>query len=84
MRDFRLYMLVGGMPQAVNEYLQTNNFRKVDTIKRDILNLYEDDFKKIDSTGKLSLLFDAIPAQIKMLHDIKFPVYWQMTEPIVY
>lgn len=64
MRDFRLYMLVGGMPQAVNEYLQTNNFRKVDTIKRDILNLYEDDFKKIDSTGKLSLLFDAIPAQL--------------------
>lgn len=64
MRDFRLYMLVGGMPQAVNEYLQTNNFRKVDTIKRDILNLYEDDFKKIDSTGKLSLLFDSIPAQL--------------------
>ena len=64
MRIFRLYMLVGGMPQAVNEYLQTNNFRKVDTIKRDILNLYEDDFKKIDSTGKLSLLFDAIPAQL--------------------
>ena len=64
MRMFRLYMLIGGMPQAVNEYLQTNNFRKVDTIKRDILNLYEDDFKKIDSTGKLSLLFDAIPAQL--------------------
>ena len=64
LRQFRLYMLVGGMPQAVNEYLQTNNFRKVDTIKRDILNLYEDDFKKIDSTGKLSLLFDAIPAQL--------------------
>ena len=55
---------IGDMPQAVNEYLQTNNFRKVDTIKRDILNLYEDDFKKIDSTGKLSLLFDAIPAQL--------------------
>ena len=51
MRTFRLYMLVGGMPQAVNEYIQTNNFRKVDLIKRDILNLYEDDFKKIDSTG---------------------------------
>ncbi len=66
MRDFRLYMLVGGMPQAVNEYLQTNNFRKVDTIKRDILNLYEDDFKKIDSTGKLSLLFDAIHAMINI------------------
>lgn len=64
MREFRLYMLVGGMPQAVNEYIETNNLRKVDKIKRDILNLYEDDFKKIDSTGKLSNLFDAIPAQL--------------------
>lgn len=64
MRDFRLHMLVGGMPQAVNEYIETNNFRKVDQIKRDILNLYEDDFKKIDPTGKLSSLFDAIPAQL--------------------
>lgn len=64
MRDFRLYMLVGGMPQAVNEYIETNNFRKVDQIKRDILNLYEYDFKKIDPTGKLSSLFDAIPAQL--------------------
>lgn len=64
MRDFRLYMLVGGMPQAVNEYIETNNFRKVDQIKRDILNLYEDDFKKIDPTGKLSSLFGAIPAQL--------------------
>lgn len=64
MKDFRLYMLVGGMPQAVNEYLRTNNFRKVDAVKRDILNLYEDDFRKIDPTGKMSLLFDAIPGQL--------------------
>jgi len=64
LRDFRLYMLIGGMPQAVNEYIQTNNFRKVDMIKRDILSLYEDDFKKIDPTGKISLIFDAIPAQL--------------------
>ena len=64
LRDFRLYMLVGGMPQAVNEYIETNNFRKVDEIKRDILNLYEDDFKKIDPTGRVSLLFDGIPAQL--------------------
>ena len=64
MRDFRLYMLVGGMPQAVNEYLATNNLRKVDVVKRDILQLYEDDFRKIDATGKMSLLFDAIPAQL--------------------
>ena len=38
LRDFRLYMLVGGMPQAIDEYIQTNNFRKVDAIKRDILS----------------------------------------------
>ena len=64
LRDFRLYMLVGGMPQAVNEYITTNNFRKVDLVKRDILKLYDDDFKKIDPTGRISMLFDAIPAQL--------------------
>ena len=64
LRQFRLYMLVGGMPQAVSEYVETNNFRKVDEVKRDILSLYEDDFMKIDSTGRLSLLFDSIPAQL--------------------
>lgn len=64
MRDFRLYMLVGGMPQAVEAYIETNNFRKVDDIKRDILKLYEDDFRKIDSSGRISMLFDAIPAQL--------------------
>ncbi|MBR0080503.1 MAG: ATP-binding protein [Synergistaceae bacterium] len=64
LRKFRLYMLVGGMPQAVNEYIATNNLRKVDLIKRDILKLYEDDFKKFDSTGRASMLFDAIPAQL--------------------
>ena len=64
MRDFRLYMLVGGMPQAVSEYLTTNNFRMVDAVKRDILRLYEDDFGKIDPTGRIAMLFDAIPAQL--------------------
>ena len=64
MRDYRLYMLVGGMPQAVESYIQSNDFSKVDAIKRDILGLYEDDFYKIDPTGKLSSLFDAIPAQL--------------------
>ena len=64
LRQFRLYMLVGGMPQAVSTYIETNNFRKVDEIKRDILNLYESDFAKIDPTGRLAMLFDAIPAQL--------------------
>ena len=64
LRQFRLYMLVGGMPQAIATYIETNNFRKVDEMKRDILNLYEADFAKIDPTGRLSMLFDAIPAQL--------------------
>lgn len=64
LRDFRLYMLVGGMPQAVEAFRETNDFSKVDLVKRDILNLYEADFRKIDPTGKLSAMFDAIPAQL--------------------
>ena len=64
LRDFRLYMLVGGMPQSVETYIETNDLRKVDEIKRNILTLYEDDFRKIDPTGKISALFDAIPAQL--------------------
>ena len=64
MREFRLYMLVGGMPQAVNEYIRTNNFKMVDRVKRDILNLYKDDFMKIDPSGRASMLFDAIPSQL--------------------
>jgi len=64
MRDFRLYMLIGGMPQVINEYLDTNNFRMVDEVKRDIIDLYEEDFRKIDRTGRAALLFDAIPAQL--------------------
>ena len=64
MRDFRLYMLVGGMPQAVNEYIETNNFRKVDLVKRTILSLYEEDFRKFDPSGRASKLFDAVPAQL--------------------
>lgn len=64
MRDFRLYMLVGGMPQVVKEYIDTNNFNKVDQVKRSILELYEDDFRKIDSTGKASLMFLAIPLEL--------------------
>ena len=65
MRKFRLYMIVGGMPQAVDAFLTTNNFSKVDSVKRDILKLYENDFMKFDSTGRVSLIFDHIPAELK-------------------
>ncbi len=64
LRDFRLYMLVGGMPQAVNKYLETNNLAEVDNTKREILDLYDGDFMKIDDSGKLSMLFNAIPAEL--------------------
>ena len=64
MRDLRLYMLVGGMPQAVDTYLKTNNMQFVDAQKREIIELYKDDFNKIDPTGRASLLFAAIPAQL--------------------
>lgn len=64
MRNFRLYMLVGGMPQAVEAYLTTNNLQKVDETKRAIIGLYEEDFYKISPSGALSMLYDAIPAQL--------------------
>ena len=64
MRDFRLYMLVGGMPQAVVAYIKTNNFTAIDLAKRDIIALYEEDFGKIDDSGKAKALYDAIPAQL--------------------
>ena len=64
MRDFRLYMLVGGMPQAVASYIKTNNFSEVDLVKRDIISLYEEDFGKIDNTGKAKAMYDAIPSQL--------------------
>lgn len=64
MKDFRLYVVVGGMPQAVNTYLDTLDMCKVDQVKRNIINLYDADFYELDKTGKTSLLFHAIPAQL--------------------
>lgn len=64
MRDFRLYMLVGGMPQAVATYIKTNNFTAVDLVKRDIIALYEEDFGKIDDSGRAKAMYDAIPSQL--------------------
>jgi hypothetical protein len=64
MRELRLYMLIGGMPQAVSEYLNTNDLSKVDRVKRNIINLYLDDFQKLDVTGRIADLFKNIPAQL--------------------
>ena len=64
MRDLRLYMLVGGMPQAVDRYIKTNNLQDVDNVKREILSLYDVDFNKIDTSGQASAIFKNIPAQL--------------------
>ena len=64
MRDLRLYMLVGGMPQAVNELLDTNNLQMVDKVKRNIINLYNDDLLKVDPSGVVSRMFLSIPSQL--------------------
>ncbi len=64
MRNFRLYMLIGGMPQAINAYLESNDFSVIDAVKRNILELYIDDFRKIDPTGRTSRLFTSIPAEL--------------------
>lgn len=64
MRDFRIYMAVGGMPQAVEAYLNKKNFTEIDRIKRDIIKLYIDDFKKIDSSGLIGKMYESIPSQL--------------------
>ena len=66
MRDFRIYMAIGGMPQVVSTYLQTNNLDAVDKEKRDIISLYEDDLKKIDPSGRLSDIYASIPSQLAL------------------
>ena len=64
MRNLRLYMLVGGMPQAVNAYLKYNNMQMVDKVKREIIELYDNDFMKMDPSGRASMIFRNIPAQL--------------------
>lgn len=72
---FRQYLIVGGMPQAVEEYIRTRDFDRVDRIKRDILTLYRADIIK-HAKGyemKTEQIFDDIPAQLQK-HDRKFTV----------
>ena len=66
MNDFRQYILVGGMPQAVLEYMKTKDFEAVDTVKRRILRLYRDDVSKFAAgyEDKVFAIFDGIPDQL--------------------
>ena len=70
---FRQYMIVGGMPQAVEKYVETRDFDSVDRVKRSILELYRADIMK-HAAGyemKVAQIFDDIPAQLQK-HDKKF------------
>lgn len=70
---FRQYMIVGGMPQAVQAYVSQRDFHKVDEIKRDILALYRNDIKKFadNQETKVSAIFEEIPGQLQK-HEKKF------------
>ena len=72
---FRLYLIVGGMPQAVKEYVESKDFERVDRIKREILELYRNDIKKHakGSELKAEAIFDEIPAQLSK-HEKKFKI----------
>ncbi len=72
MRDFRLRVLVGGVPQTVASFLENNTLEKMDSMKCSIITLYEDDFNKIDPTGNASKMFRQIPAQLtEIISEIK-------------
>ena len=72
-RLWREYLLVGGMPQAINTYLETNDFKKTDKTKRRILNLYREDIMKFggDDASRAAAIFDAVPGQLAK-HEKKF------------
>ena len=67
MRYFRQYLIVGGMPQAVKEYVSSRDFNKVDAVKRQILRLYRNDIKKYAGSAKTKVasIFEAIPGQLQ-------------------
>lgn len=70
---FRQYVIVGGMPQAVNTYLETKSFERTDEVKRDILTLYREDIAKHGKgyERKVESIFDEIPEQLSK-HKKKF------------
>ena len=67
MKNFRTYMAVGGMPQAVEAFVNGRTFAQIDFIKRNILDLYEEDLKKYDDENreKASVIYKTIPEQLK-------------------
>jgi len=73
MNLFRQYMIVGGMPQAVKKFAETQDFEKVDEIKREIISLYRNDIYNYADSQEVKVLaiFDSIPGQLQK-HEKKF------------
>lgn len=67
MKTFRTYMAVGGMPQAVEAFVNGKTFAQIDFVKRNILNLYEEDLAKydIENREKASVIYKTIPEQLE-------------------
>ena len=64
---FFIYLIVGGMPDAVKTYIDTKDIREVDKIQRDIVTLYKEDFSQYeleDKKLKLKSIYDIIPAEL--------------------
>ena len=73
MKTFREYMLVGGMPQAVDAYVQSHDFGNVDFVKQQILNLYRNDMEEQEEENPkyVTSFFDRIPSELSK-HDKRF------------
>ncbi|MBQ6018280.1 MAG: ATP-binding protein [Clostridiales bacterium] len=73
MQMFREYIAVGGMPQAVQTYINGESYSSIDRVKQGILALYEEDLKKYDveEKEKASLIFKTIPKQLSD-HEMHF------------
>ena len=64
---FFIYLIVGGMPDAVKTYIATKDIREVDKVQRDIVALYKEDFSQYESEDKklkLISIYDIIPAEL--------------------
>ena len=64
---FRTYMIVGGMPQSISKFIETNDFEEVERVKRSILQVYKNDIAKYASNveHKVKSIFDELPAQLQ-------------------
>ena len=65
-KRWREYMLVGGMPQSVAEFVESRDFAYVDEVKRGILKLYRNDMAKAPTKdeAKIAAIFDSMPSQL--------------------